>query len=211
VESTVESTPASAAGSELSPAATRPGFPRPPALPDPGLVRRYWYIRIAFGLVWAIDATLKWLPGFRAGYLDMVTSAAQGQPSWLSFWFDSWVRVIRPAPIAFAVVTAIAETALCASLLFGIAQRVSFVFGTMFAFCIWGVGEGFGGPYMNGSSDIGCAVMYVLMFATLVLAVPRAVRAAAPALDHRLVRRWSWFAPLTFCRGEAASQAEPLG
>ena len=25
-------------------------------------------LRISFGIIWLIDATLKWLPGFRSGY-----------------------------------------------------------------------------------------------------------------------------------------------
>jgi hypothetical protein len=62
------------------------------------------------------------------------------------------------------------------------------------------VGEGFGGPYGSGSTDIGCAIMYTVLFAALLLAVPRATRAAAPGLDTRLVRRWPRLAPLTFVK-----------
>jgi hypothetical protein len=36
----------------------------------------------------AIDAVLKWLPGFRSGYLSMISSAGQGQPGWLHPWFS---------------------------------------------------------------------------------------------------------------------------
>jgi hypothetical protein len=53
---------------------------------------------------------------------------------------------------------------------------------------------------MNGSTDIGCAVMYSVLFAALVLAVPRAIRAAAPSVDSRMVRRWPRLAPLTFIK-----------
>ena len=38
-------------------------------------------LRIGFGLIWAIDATLKWLPGFRDSFAAMLDAAAQGQPS----------------------------------------------------------------------------------------------------------------------------------
>jgi hypothetical protein len=93
---------------------------------------------------------------------------------------------------------ACAETAILLSLLLGLLQRVGFVFGTVFALMIWSVGEGFGGPYMNGSTDIGCAVMYALLFVSLALTVPPAVRRAAPALDNRLVKRWPDLTPLTF-------------
>ncbi|HEY5987290.1 MAG TPA: hypothetical protein VIV12_13090 [Streptosporangiaceae bacterium] len=27
-------------------------------------------LRISFGIFWLIDAILKWLPGFRSGYMD---------------------------------------------------------------------------------------------------------------------------------------------
>jgi hypothetical protein len=39
--------------------------------------------------------------------------------------------------------TAAAETAICLSLLLGVAQRAGFIFGTVFSLLIWGVGEGF--------------------------------------------------------------------
>lgn len=34
---------------------------------------------------------------------------------------------------------------------------------------IWSTAEGFGGPYQAGSTDIGAAIIYVLVFACLVL------------------------------------------
>ena len=40
-------------------------------------------LRVSFGLTWMADASLKWLPGFRAGYLAAIKGAAQGQPGWL--------------------------------------------------------------------------------------------------------------------------------
>jgi thiosulfate dehydrogenase [quinone] large subunit len=156
--------------------------------------------RIGFGVIWGIDAGLKWLPGFRDHYLSMIQASGAGQPSWLLPWFHFWASMVQPAPGLFAVLTAVAESAICLSLVLGIAQRACFAFGAGFALVIWGVGEGFGGPYMNGSTDIGCAVMYSALFAVLWLAVPRAIRAAAPSVDSRLVRRWPWLAPLTFIR-----------
>lgn len=171
------------------------GAPRPA---DPQQVRRYWIVRLGFGLIWVIDATLKWLPGFRDSYLSMVRASGQGQPAWLAPFFHFWVSAVRPAPGLFAVLTAVAETAICLSLLLGLWQRAGFLFGAVFGLVIWGVGEGFGGPYGSGSTDIGCAVMYSVVFAALLLAVPRGVRAAAPSMDAGLVRRWPWMAPLTF-------------
>lgn len=180
--------------------AARPAAPGPAPSPAPDgrAVRRYWIVRLLFGLIWGIDATLKWLPGFRDQYLSMVQAAGQGQPSWLAPFFHFMVSAVRPAPGLFAILTALAETAICLSLLLGVAQRAGFIFGGAFAVLIWGAGEGFGGPYGMGSTDIGCAIMYTVLFVALAVAVPRAVRAAAPSLDAGLVRRWPRLAPLTF-------------
>jgi thiosulfate dehydrogenase [quinone] large subunit len=170
--------------------------------PAPGAqaVRRYWIVRLLFGAIWAIDATLKWLPGFRDQYLSMIQAAGQGQPSWLAPFFHFMTSAVGPAPGLFAILTALAETAICLSLLLGLAQRAGFAFGAAFSLLIWAAGEGFGGPYGSGSTDIGCAIMYTVLFAALLVAVPRGVRAAAPGLDSWLVRRWPRLAPLTFSR-----------
>lgn len=182
---------------------------RPPRLPlvrpwpvgtppvDAAAVRRYLCVRTGFGLIWGIDATLKWLPGFRHGYPAVIADARRGQPAWLAGWFGFWNDVISHAPTTFALLIALAETAICVSLILGLAQRAGFGGGIAVAILVWGVGEGFGGPYTRGATDIGAAIMYAVTFAALWLAVPPAIRAAAPAADHRLARsralRWATF------------------
>ncbi len=37
-------------------------------------------VRAAFGVIWAIDAYLKWQPGFAAHYVGYLQNAAKGQP-----------------------------------------------------------------------------------------------------------------------------------
>jgi hypothetical protein len=37
--------------------------------------------RIAFGVIWLIDAGLKWEPAFRSGFTSMLKESAQGQPT----------------------------------------------------------------------------------------------------------------------------------
>jgi hypothetical protein len=46
-------------------------------------------LRIAFGIIWLIDAALKWLPGFRAGHMDSIMGVRDGQPGWLKPWFSA--------------------------------------------------------------------------------------------------------------------------
>ena len=42
-------------------------------------------LRITFGVIWLIDAILKWLPGFRSGYMGMI----MGRPAFpgAALWF----------------------------------------------------------------------------------------------------------------------------
>lgn len=37
-------------------------------------------LRVSFGVIWLIDAILKWLPGFRRDYMDTIMGQADGQP-----------------------------------------------------------------------------------------------------------------------------------
>ena len=53
-------------------------------------------LRVAFGVIWAIDAALKWLPGFRSGYMETIMGQAKGEPGWLHPWFTSWINLQHP-------------------------------------------------------------------------------------------------------------------
>jgi hypothetical protein len=66
-------------------------------------------LRITFGAIWLIDAVLKWLPGFRSGYLSMISAAGTGQPGWLRPWFSFWTSLQSPHPTVYAYVVAVLE------------------------------------------------------------------------------------------------------
>ena len=67
-------------------------------------------LRIAFGVIWLIDATLKWLPGFRSSYMSVIMGEAQGQPGWLRPWFNFWIRFQHPDAMFLAYLAAVVET-----------------------------------------------------------------------------------------------------
>jgi thiosulfate dehydrogenase (quinone) large subunit len=169
--------------------------------------RRQVAVRLLFGTVLAIDAVLKWLPGYRHTYLSGVQAAAQGQPSWLHWWFHGWISVQSHAPTLFAYLTAITETSLALVLLLGVARRVGYSIGILYMLLVWGVGEGFGGPYSSGATDIGTGIIYALLFAAL-LASARPARAERLSLDRLLVRRWTWWRLVAEPRS-AARKREP--
>jgi uncharacterized membrane protein YphA (DoxX/SURF4 family) len=185
----------------------------PRGIPTPSSGWTGTIARLLFGVIWGIDAYLKWRPGFRHGYIDNLKSAAQGQPSWLHGWFHFWIDLQSGSPALWATLTGIAETSFAIVLLFGIARRVGYAAGAVYALLLWAVGEGFGGPYDASSTDIGTGIVYTMMFLTLLVFAPPARRERL-SLDRILVDRISWWRyvaePHAVDRVPGAPLVEPL-
>jgi nitrite reductase (NO-forming) len=159
-------------------------------------------LRITFGLIWAIDATFKWMPGFRNAYLDTLKSAGAGQPAWLHPWFQFWYDLQSHNPAAWAYLIATTETGLALALIVGFARKVSYLAGATFTLLIWSVAEGFGGPYHAGSTDIGTAIIYSIAFA-LLLATSAHVGPTRLCADYYIEQRWPWWCRLAETRHPA--------
>jgi uncharacterized membrane protein YphA (DoxX/SURF4 family) len=170
-------------------------------------------VRLLFGVIWAIDAYLKWLPGYRHSYISNLKQTAQGQPSWLHWWFHFWISLQSGAPSLFATLTGLMETALALVLLLGIARRLGYIIGAVYALLVWAVGEGFGGPYMSGSTDVGTGIIYTMLFITLLVFAPPARRERL-SLDRVLTPRWRWWRwvaePHAIDRVRGAALVEPV-
>jgi nitrite reductase (NO-forming) len=144
-------------------------------------------IRIAFGMIWAMDAYLKWRPVFFNTYLSYITSIAKGQPPLLLPWFNLWIGLITPDPNLFAWLTRLAETAIAVGLLFGLGRKWIYVLGGVFALFIWSIPEGFGGPFVPGATDVGAGLVYVLVFVTLIV-MDHSLGRSPYSLDYYLER-----------------------
>ena len=127
-------------------------------------------LRIAFGLVWAVDAWFKWQPDFINNFSSYLTGSLDGQPGWVQGWINFWINVVKVDPHVFAHLVAIGETAVALGLIFGLFSNLTYIVGILLSVVIWTTAEGFGGPYTAGSTDIGAAIIYVLVFAGLFLA-----------------------------------------
>jgi thiosulfate dehydrogenase (quinone) large subunit len=149
-------------------------------------------LRFTFGTIWLIDAVLKWLPGFRSGYMGMITGVAKGQPGWLSGWFSFWTNLQSPHAGFFVSVVAVLETLVALAVLFGVARKVSYIASAVFSVVIWAVAEGFGGPYASGASDIGTAIIYALVFVCL-LTLSAYTGPDTYSVDHYLEEKISWW------------------
>jgi thiosulfate dehydrogenase [quinone] large subunit len=149
--------------------------------------------RIAFGLVWAIDAIFKWQPAFQTGFVSYLTGGLTGQPALVKTWIGFWIDIVKVDPPVFALIVAGAETALAVALVFGLFCNIAYAGGVLLGFVIWSTAEGFGGPYVAGSTDIGTSIIYILVFVGLFLSQS----GLHLGLDRRvtpMLGRWDWLA-----------------
>ena len=169
------------------------------AAPLPFVLRANWvgtsrrmiaiaFLRIAFGVIWFVDAVLKWQPAFQANFSQIVAGVAQGQPGFLSWWFSIWQVIVSGRAPIFAVLTATTETYLAFALIAGFARKFTYAIGIAYGLFVWSVAEGFGGPYVPGTTtDVGAAIIYSLVFWALLLvdagrmSVDRLIAARIPA------------------------------
>ena len=163
-------------------------------------------LRITFGVIWLIDATLKWLPGFRAGYMSTIMGEAQSQPGWLQPWFHFWIRLQHPDAMFLAYLVAVVETLIALALIAGFARKLTYLAAIVFSLLIWATAEGFGGPYTAGAADIGTAVIYAVVFAGLVTLSYYAGPARFSA-DYYLEKKISWWWRVAETRRPAPAQA----
>ena len=126
-------------------------------------------LRIVFGLVWALDAWFKWQPDFIGNFSDYLTGAAKDQPAAVKSWIDLWINVVNVDPHVFAHAVAIGETLVALGLIFGVLSNLTNLGGILLSVVIWSTAEGFGGLYTAGSTDIGAAIIYALVFVGLFL------------------------------------------
>ncbi len=148
-------------------------------------------LRISFGIIWLIDAVLKWLPGFRSDYMATIMGQADGQPGWLKPWFDFWINLQHPGVMFFAYLVAAAETLIAVALIAGFARKLTYISAAAFSVIIWATAEGFGGPYTSGSADIGTAVICAVVFMGL-LALSYYAGPARYSADYYL-EKISWW------------------
>ena len=152
-------------------------------------------LRIAFGAVWAVDASLKWQPAFQANFQQMLSDVAKGQPAFLSWWFGLWQFVVSGRAPVFGILTATTETYLGLALLTGFARKFTYSIGILYGLFVWSVAEGFGGPYMPGTTtDVGAAIIYSLLFGALLLV--DAGRFSVDALIEKRLLAWRRIAEL---------------
>ncbi len=152
-------------------------------------------LRIVFGAVWAVDASLRWQPAFQTNFQQILSGVAKGQPAFLNWWFGLWQLVVSGSAPVFGILTAGTETYLALALLTGFARKFTYSLGTLYGLFVWSVAEGFGGPYTPGTTtDVGAAIIYSFVFFALLLV--DAGRFSVDGLIARKIPAWRWVSEL---------------
>ena len=159
-------------------------------------------LRVAFGLIWVVNAAFTWTDRFAANYVGYLHNAAQGQHPLSAFWFDAWITLVTPNAGLFIWLTRIAETALAVGLLLGIARKSMYVAGALFSLLIWSTAEGFGGPYAVGAANMGTGLIYVLLFVALI-AINYRSGSSPYSLDYYIEKRWPGWRRVAEWRADA--------
>ncbi|MGC8703725.1 MAG: hypothetical protein ACP5RV_12470 [Thiomonas sp.] len=134
-----------------------------------------------FGLLWAFDAWWKWQPGFLQHFASYLTGAQAGQPAWIAEWIAVFIGLGHVIGMEhFAVLAALAETAIAAGLLLApwlpeLLRRAVLWGGLIYSLLLWSTAEGFGGPYGPGFTGnkgdvLGTTTVYALVFLFLLAA-----------------------------------------
>lgn len=127
------------------------------------------FTRIAFGLVWAIDAYFKWQPAFANNFVSYLQETFSGQPAIIQSWLNFWINFMSIEPHLFARIVALSETGIAVGLILGLFSNLAYTGGILLSLVIWAVPEGFGGPYTSGATDIGAGIIYIFGFLGLFL------------------------------------------
>ncbi|MGH8289825.1 MAG: multicopper oxidase domain-containing protein, partial [Steroidobacteraceae bacterium] len=146
-------------------------------------------LRVAFGIIWVVNAGFTWTGQFANHYVGYLHNAAQGQPAWSAFWFNIWIAVVTPHAGLFIWLTRIIETLLAIALVLGIARKSLYFAGALFSLLVWSTAEGFGGPYAVGVANMGTGIVYVLVFIALIT-INSHSGPSPYSLDYYLERCW---------------------
>jgi uncharacterized membrane protein YphA (DoxX/SURF4 family) len=148
-------------------------------------------VRIAFGVIWSIDASFKFLPGFVHGQTvgDELGHADDISTPVIHQWIAMWHSIGTAHPQVFAVGTGIVESCIALGLLLGAFSNLVFIGSAIFSFGIWSAAEGFHLPWSKpGITDLGPSVGYVIASLALFFACAGATWSVDTVLRRRIGR-----------------------
>lgn len=126
-------------------------------------------VRILFGMIWIFDGSLAFLKGASLLFENLIISESLNQPKFLSGFFSFWVNAVKLNPNFYTYLIGVLSIILGIAIIFGFLKKTTYFLGVVFSLLIWAVGEGFGGPYVAGTTDISAGPIYAIVFLLLIL------------------------------------------
>ncbi len=135
-------------------------------------------LRIFFGVIWVINTVLEANKVYIDHFLESIVARIKGQPYPIQAFLHDVIHVVTIlGPRHVAIGTIVLDGLLALSLLTGFAVRPMARLGVIYSLFLWATVGGLGGPYTPGATDPGTAIVYALLFFT-VLSVPSERRLA---------------------------------
>jgi hypothetical protein len=128
-------------------------------------------LRIVFGLIWVLNT---WFQA-NSAYIDHLflqsfNAGISGQPAWLAGYTQAVIHAIQAMGAArVAVATVVIDGLLALSLITGLWLRFFAWVGIAYNLFMWSTVGGLGGPYTQGTTDPGTAIVYALAFVFVLL------------------------------------------
>jgi len=139
---------------------------------DHSAMRALSWVRIAFGVFFAVNLGLHFNPQYAVQFAADVRHAAlaAGQPHALGVWASAVLQLMAAVGISKAVALLFGiEALLTVGLLTGWGFPALAWVGLVYELFLWSTLGGLGGPYTSGATDPGTAIVYALGFALILL------------------------------------------
>lgn len=128
-------------------------------------------IRILFGLICAANTILQANSYYLAHFQETFHADwVPGQPDWLVVYGHMMADIVQHAGNGkVAMATVVLNGILAISLITGIWLRYLAWIGVLFNLWLWSTVGGMGGPYIQGATDPGTAIIYALTFMFVII------------------------------------------
>ncbi len=143
--------------------------------------------RRTWGVLWLYFAFL-WLtpPSTAANGISNAINAAPSGMSWLSTVQDWFANRASGNGEWLAILLALVSVAIALGVLLNWHPREALIAGIVLALAYWVLGEGFGGIFQGGATDVNSGPLIVLLACCVFTAIgPERSPASAPALSNR--------------------------
>lgn len=152
-------------------------------------------IRVLFGFAWLLAGIYKFQPGMSDTFISVVNDSIGMSPPILVPWASLWAGQVAANPGFYVSMIGILELSIGLAVIFGFMRKIAYVGGALLMIVIWSVGEGYGGVFMPGATDIGGAVMYAYISA-LFLLMQAEFGTSRYSLDYYIEKRLKWWKKL---------------